>query len=113
MSKKYITLKQLRGAGACASTLKTFEQLFGSRMSVSEKRAVEAAEAGLDINWATEKLLRAPARAAYRRIRDDARADYWRILADARAEHKRIADDAWAEYCRTKAATFARLYREG
>lgn len=99
---KYITLKQLREAGACAPELEKFEELFGSRMYVSARRTLEAAEAGLDVDCAAQELLSADARAAYRRIR-----------APALAEYERITDDAWAEYERIVAVTFARLYREG
>ena len=80
-----LTLAQLKGT--CAQQRALFRKLFGTSVEVTEALAVEHADS-FDWTWAANKLLSAPARAEYEKVRAA----------------------AWAEYDKVRAAAWARSY---
>ena len=124
-----ITVKQLKKLGACRDQVALFKETFGASAKVTLENCLIAAEAGLDIDWASRRLLtsrqraaylaataparavylatRAPARAAYLAATAPARAACLAATAPARAAHKAAKASAWAAYLAATAQAWA------
>jgi hypothetical protein len=88
-----------------------FEKTFGAEVTVTEELCVKHAS-DFRFNWALDNLLKAPARAEYRRVVAPARAEYERVVAPARAEYYRAIAPARVKFYRAQAIEFCRLYNE-
>ena len=93
-----ITIRMLRGA--CEEQVYLFRDTFPCGAEVTLENCLKAAAAGLDISWAAERFLTAPAWAEYKNA------------AAAAAEYKNAAAAAWAEYKKAAAAAFYELFSD-
>jgi hypothetical protein len=94
-TRRLLKASQLIAVGACPNQVKLFYELFGAQVYVTVKRAESVADK-FDFSWAANKLLSAPARAEYDRVRAQAGAEYDRVRAPARAEYDRVTAQAFA-----------------
>ena len=110
---KRITVELLKSINACPDQVETFSKLFPKGAPISMRSLTKAQKAGLGVFF-LERLLTAPARAEYDKIKVQAWAEYEKIralaLAEyekirvlALAEYEKIRDQAWAEYKKIQA----------
>jgi len=90
-----ITIAQLKKLEACSDQVALFEKIFGASAKVTLENCLIAAEAGLDIDWASQRLLTSRQRAAYLA----AEASAW-------AAYKAATGPAWADYETARAQAF-------
>src|SRR3990167_6172077 len=120
MAAKRITARFLISAGACASQVQRFHDLWPRGIVPTAALALEYAGA-FDWRWAAANLLSdsalveyermcAPAGAEYDRARG---AEYERVCAPARAEYDRVRAAARAEYERVCALAFVGAWANG
>ena len=106
LRRKTITAEWLVQQGACRDHVIRFRAEFGESAAITPSTIRRASVAGLDFDWAAEKLLTAPARKAYedatattRKAYDDARATAWKAYDDATAT-------AWKAYVDARATAW-------
>ena len=110
MSKK-LSLDRLEGV--CESQLSAVTAEWPDGIPLTKAAARRCAELGLDLDWAAQHLLTAPARAEYQRLKTTAWAEYEWLRVTAWAEYERLRATAWAEYQRAKATELLRLLKNG
>jgi hypothetical protein len=100
----HVTREILLAAGAkfACSDLDAFCAEWSDGCEVTEETVARAVALGLDIDWAAQTLLCAPAREEYERIRDLAWEEYERVTVPAWKEYDRIIARAWKEYERVR-----------
>ena len=76
-----VTVAQLTKLNACRDQVDLFIKTFGQEVEVTEASCLIAARAGIDIDWAAQKLLTPKQRQAYK----DAKAPLWQAYEDAKA----------------------------
>ena len=92
LRRKTITAEWLAERAACPGQVEKFRAEFGASVAITPDTIRRAAAADLDLDWAAEKLLTAPARKAY----EDARAPARKAYEDARATARKAYEDATA-----------------
>lgn len=106
-----ITVEMLREREACGDQMDIFATRWPDGVEVTEDAALEAVALGLDIDWAAEELLSAPAQAEYHRAIEPAWAEYVRVTAPIRSEFDRAIAPVWAEFDRAIAPAWAEFDR--
>ena len=87
-----VTVAQLTKLNACRDQVDLFIKTFGQEVEVTEASCLIAARAGIDIDWAAQKLLTPKQRQAYK----DAKAPLWQAYEDARDQLLQAYKDARA-----------------
>ena len=77
---KSITVKQLQDVGACSAQVDKFVELFGSKVNVTKKLALQYYNV-FDWNWVCSALLSKSASAEYDKVCNPARAEYNKVRA--------------------------------
>ena len=97
MTRKYLTLSQIKGYQPCTSAWRKVRRLFGrrQRIEVTVKRAVALAQQ-FDFEWLARRTLSPTNYAEYERAEAPALAEYERATAPALAEYERATAPAWA-----------------
>ncbi len=108
-----ITTVSLKRLNACSKQVEAFRALATPARSidVTEEWCATHAQT-FQWDWAAERLLPAPARAEYRRVKAAARAKYEHEEHPAWLEYRRVKVAALAEYARVMAPTFGRLLNQ-
>src|SRR3972149_6957627 len=102
-----ITPELLRENNACTKQYDAFCAQWPRGAKVTLKNLQVAVELGLDLDWAAEKFLTAPALAEYEKVKAPALAEYEKVKAPAWAEYKKVKASALAEYEKVKAPAWA------
>jgi len=100
MSTRKITVDMLREADACEDQVDIFAKTFPTGATVTLTNCRKAVAAGLDLTWAADEWLSAPARKAY----EEATATAWKAYGEAKAP-------ALKAYLEAKAPAFYRAWR--
>lgn len=117
---KYVTLAQLREAGACSNQLALFEKLFGGCAKVTEQTCLAVYDK-FDWDWAAENLLIEPAQNMYQEAERvawyiyseamlSARDTYYKTTIFAWKIYEEAETSNWSTYDKAKAKAFARAY---
>ena len=88
-----VTVDQLTKLNACRVPVDLFIKTFGQEVEVTEANCLIAARAGIDIDWAAQKLLTPKQKQAYK----DAEAPLWQAYEDAEAPLLQAYKDAEAQ----------------
>ncbi|OGT59968.1 MAG: hypothetical protein A3E01_07765 [Gammaproteobacteria bacterium RIFCSPHIGHO2_12_FULL_63_22] len=108
MAAKRITARFLISAGACASQVQRFHDLWPRGIVPTAALALEYAGA-FDWRWAAANLLSDSALVEYERMCAPTGAEYDRARAAAWAEYERVCTAARAEYDRARGAEYERV----
>ena len=106
MIARIITLDMLRQHNACSDQQELFVDTFGQSAKLTRRNWARAIKVGLSVFW-MERLLSAPAWAAYVKVRALALAEYVKASAPAQAEYEKVRDAALAEYEKVRALALA------
>jgi len=94
-----ISVNNLKAKKACQDQLDLFTRTFGDKpVSVTKANCLKAAAAGLDFDWAANRLLSPAARTDYNKTVDAAWADYDKAIDAALADYDKACDAARADY---------------
>jgi hypothetical protein len=101
-----ITASRLESLGACLDQVVLFRKTFGESAPLTLDNCKIAAGAGLDIDWAAQRLLKATAWKAY----EEARAPAWKAYVEAAAPawkaYGEAAATAWKAYVESTATAW-------
>jgi hypothetical protein len=90
-----ITKKMLCEHDACGEQVRLFIKTFGREVKITLAVCRNAVKVGLNLQWASENLLSAPALAEYERVKAQAWAEYERVTVPALAEYERVKAQAF------------------
>ena len=102
-----ITVEMLKAKDACENQVRIFAKEWPEGVRVTKQALERAVELGLDIDWAAQNLLPAPAWAAYAQAIAPAWAAYGQEKATAWAAYAQARATAWAAYDQARATARA------
>ena len=89
-----ITLKELESKGAPTDQIRLFKALGFHKREITLQDCLDHA-GEIDLDWASEDLLKGPALARYKRVCDQAIAEYNRVCDPVLAEFNRVCASAF------------------